>query len=124
MPFLVELAKAAVCGRAFGEPELAVVDAEIGFGGRIVEGIDDGDRLLRGGEGRVRQRVGSVQQFGCEAAGDRYLLVTAGGASRGFRGLSFGIRLEVGCRQRTVRSRTPRQPAEPGGGDGARLCTR
>ena len=56
-PFLVDLLEAAVFIRARRQAELFAVDREIGFGGRVVEGVDDGDGLRRAGGRFFGQRV-------------------------------------------------------------------
>src|SRR5207302_1318971 len=65
---LVDLAEAAVCGGTSAQAVLRAVDAEISLGARIVEGVNDGDRLTRAGR-HARQLVRGLQiGRGVEAA--------------------------------------------------------
>ena len=105
--FLVDLAKAAVGGRARGETELAVVHAQVRFRGRIVEGVDDSDRL------RSRRR-----RFRWEASTPRAAPAGSGSpgtafhgsppASRGWR--PHGARPACATWARASGQDTPRRP--------------
>jgi hypothetical protein len=62
---LVDLFEAAVRGRARGQREDFVEGAKVGFGGRVVVGVHDRDRL--GGGGTGRKRVDAVEVLGAQA---------------------------------------------------------
>ena len=61
-PVLVDLREAAVAGRACRQAEFFVVVVQVGFGGGVVVGVDDRDRLRR--RGARGERVGAVQVLG------------------------------------------------------------
>jgi hypothetical protein len=66
---LVDLLEAAGGGGAFGQSEFFVVGFQIRFGGRIVVGVDQRDRLR--GRCAGRQLVGGVQILWSQAKGAR-----------------------------------------------------
>lgn len=78
---LVELGEAAVRRRAPGKAVGAAEDGQIGLGGRVAAGVDDGDRLARAARGQVVRRPEVVRG---ERVGGR------GGRARGHPAVTVG----------------------------------
>ena len=75
---LVDLREAFVRGGAFGQPKFFVVDVQVGFGGEVVVGVDDRDRLRR----RRRRSAAGRRCADPGVAGQRRLRWGFGGHDR------------------------------------------
>ena len=129
---LVDLAEAAVRGRAGRETELAAVGREVGRRARVVVGVDDRDRLAvpaPGRAGRIGPLVGGGEVLRRVAGGPARRRERRGGAllsddvgvavgEADGEGRAHGLLAVRGQRIRElVRPRAARGGRRPGGGD-------